>query len=176
MKGSLRRNINLFYYNIFRFERFTQYLISYPINGGITLIGLGDRIAKQSGKDNWDGYILGVLNDPKGGISLIYARMQVTAHLTVLFLSLLNFLCGLLRLGLHTYWIFGGIVAAVLAFILSFYMAPEAHGKYLNDFKTFESMKKAQKRKSALATFLIIVLIWSTFVGSSIYYLASITR
>ena len=171
MKASLQRKINLFYYNIFRFERFTQYLVSYPINSGIKLTGLGNAMARRSGEENWDEHILNLLNDPKGGISLNFAGMQVTAHLTVLFLSFLNFFCGLLRLPGDTFWFYGMFPVFILALVLSYYAAPTNRKKYLKDFKEFESMPKAWKRKSALLTFLIIIGVWLTFIASFVFFL-----
>ncbi len=172
--GNLRERINLFYYNIFKFECFTQYLIAYPMYLIVKITGLGKVLAKRSGKENWDEYIISVLNSPKGGISLHIAGLQVTVLSGLLLLSLLNVICGLLQLDLHTFWFYGGVVAVILAVVISNYAAPSDHRKYLKDFKRFESMPKAEKRKSALLTFLIVIGIWSIFIGSFIFYLRSL--
>lgn len=169
----LRENLNLFYYNVFRFERFTQYLISAPVLGFLRLVGLGDTMARRSGKPDWDEYILEILNNPKDGFSLISTRNHIAILLTVLALSILDIVSGLLRLGLHTFWFYGAIGAGILAFAVSYYVAPTDRNKYLKDFKRFESWPKPRKRKFAFATFLIIIGTWAVFIASSAYYLQS---
>lgn len=174
MSDNLRQRINLFYYNLFRFERFTQNLISYPIDCFVRFTGLGKKLAKRSGRENWDEYIRSVLNNPKGGISLNMAGNQVIAHLLVLFITPWNIFCGLARPPHNIYWA-GWVVIGILAFSISFYIAPDDPKRYLKDFRKFESMPKVQKRNSALVTLLIVIGIWSFFVVSFIYYLRSIT-
>ncbi|MFN2392213.1 MAG: hypothetical protein ABR566_09610 [Pyrinomonadaceae bacterium] len=174
--GNLRERINLFYYNIFKFECFTQYLIAYPMYLIVKITGLGKVLAKRSVKENWNEYILSILNDPKGGISLHIAGIQVGILSMLLLLTLLNVVCGSLQIKSDTFWYYGMIVAAILAVVISSYAAPSNHKKYLNDFKKFESMSKAKKRKSALLTFLIVIGIWSVFIGSFIFYLRSLVH
>ncbi len=69
--------MNLFYYNIFRFQCFTQYLIAYSIYSVMKVMGLGRLMAERSEKENWDEYLISVLNEPKGGISLYIAGINV---------------------------------------------------------------------------------------------------
>jgi hypothetical protein len=171
-----RRKVNLFYYNIFKFECFTQYLIAYPIFLVVRITGLGNLLAKRSGKENWDEYIISVLNSPKFGVSLHIAGLQVGILSMLLLLTLLNVVCVLLQVDLHTFWYYGMIVAAILATVISYYVAPSDHKKYLGDFKQFELMSKYEKRKSALLTFVIAIGILSIFIGSFIFYLRSLVH
>lgn len=173
---NLRERINLFYYNIFKFECFTQYLIAYPIYAVIRITGLGRLAAKRIEKENWDEYLISVLNDPKGGISLYIAGLQVGILSMLLLLTLLNVVCALLQIKDDVFWYYGMIVAAILAVAISSYIAPSDHKKYLNDFKRFELMSKAKKRKSALLTFLIVIGICSIFIGNFIFYLRSLVH
>ncbi len=170
----LREKMNLFYYNIFRFERFTQYLASVPILGFLRLVGLGDAMVSRSGKEKWDEHILEVLNDPKDGFSILSTGNHVAILSLLCALTLLNVVCTILQLEFHTFWFYGGITASILAFVGSYYFAPTNPKKYLGDFKKFESMPSAQKRLWVIATFLIIVGIWAAFVTSFIFYLDSI--
>ncbi len=91
-----RRKVNLFYYNIFKFECFTQYLFAYPLYWFVKITALGKVLAKPGGKENWDEYIkyiISVLNSPKGGISLHIAGLQVGILSMLLLLTLLNVVC-----------------------------------------------------------------------------------
>jgi hypothetical protein len=169
-----RERLNLFYYNIFKFECFTQYLITYPMVLFVKIIGLGKLTARRIGKENWDEYIFSVLNSPKGGISLHIAGLQVGILSLLLLLTLLNVGCTLLQLHLHNFWFYGMIAAVIPAVVISNYVAPNDHKKYLKDFKKFESMSKPEKLKSALLSFLIVIGILTMFVGSFIFYLRSL--
>jgi hypothetical protein len=111
--SNLRTTINLFYYNIFRFECFTQFLAFYPIQLVYKLTGVKKTIVKQSRKENWDDYILSVLNDPTGGVSLQFAGMQVALLLLLFLGTLWNVFCGLLQIPLKTFWMYGGVVIMV---------------------------------------------------------------
>lgn len=171
---NLRKYVNLFYYNIFRFERFTQYLVATPIHGVLKLAGLGEAIAKRSGKENWEEYILSVLNDPKGGFSMNSTGNHVAILATLFLFTLLNLFCGLLRLSHDTFWFYGMIAMVIPAVLISNYAAPSNKKEYLKDFKNFESMSKAKKRKFALLTFLTVIGIWGMFIASFIYYMRSL--
>ncbi len=168
-----RERLNLFYYNIFRFERYTQYLVCSPLYGGAKLTRLGNLMEERSGKENWNEYLLSVLNDSKGGISLHFAGMHIALLVMLVLLTLLNVFCGLLRLSIHTFWFYGMIGACILTAIISYNAAPVDRKKYLKDFKKFESRPKSQKRQSAFITFLIIIGIWVAFITSFLYYLRS---
>jgi hypothetical protein len=137
------------------------------------IAGLGRLIAKRSGKENWDEYVISVLNDPKGGISRYIAGMNVFLFVLLLVLALWNTFCGLIQANLHKLWFYGMFVACALAVVISNYVAPTNPQKYLKDFKRFASMSKTEKLKSALLTFLIVIGICSIFVGSFIFYLRS---
>ncbi len=168
--------INLLYYNIFRFECFTQYIISYPLTQIATLTGLGAMLAKKRRQQDWDAYILEVLNDPKGGVSLHIAGIQITILTLLSLLSAWNVLCAALFLDFPTIWPYGGVVSLILAVVASFYAAPNAGKKYLSDFRKFEAMPKATKRSFALLTFLTVVGIWLLFISTFIFYLRSLPR
>lgn len=170
---NLQERINLFYYNIFKFECFTQYLIAYPVYSVVRITGLGKIMAKRSGKE-WDEYIISVLNSPEGGVSLQIAGLQVGVLCLLLMLTLLNVVCILLQIKGDNFWFYGGVVAVIFSVVISYFAAPSNHKKYLKNFKRFESMSKAEKRKSALLTFLIVIGIWAIFIGSFIYYLRSL--
>src|SRR5690606_10766968 len=116
---------------------------------------------------------LGILNDPKGGMSLHFTGMQITAHLTVLLITPWNIICGLMRIEIDP-WFYGCIIAVILAVVVSNYAATHDPKIYLEDFKKFESMPKAWKRKSALLTLFIVLGIWSAFILSFIYNLRSL--
>lgn len=165
--------MNLFYYNIFRFQCFTQYLMAYPYYSLIRITGLGRVMAKRMEKENWDEYLISVLNDPKGGISRYIAGINVGIFVFLLVLTLLNIFCGLIQADFHKLWLYGMIAGGILALIISNYAAPTDPKKYLKDFKRFRLMSKAEKRQSALLTFLIVIGICSVFVGSFIFYLRS---
>lgn len=173
--SNLRTNVNLFYYNLYRFECFTQYLISYPIMPILRATGIIRTAARRSGKENFEEYLFGILNDPKGGISLNFAGIQVTAHLTVLLFSPWNILSGLLKIPIDI-WPYGFIVTGLIAFVVSYYVAPDDNRKYLEDFRKFEKMSKARKRMYALLTFLIVIATWAIFIGSFIFMLRSLVQ
>ncbi len=59
----------------------------------------------------------------------------------LLLLTLLNVVCVLLQIKDDAFWYYGMIVAAILAIVISYYVAPSDHKKYLNDFKKFESLR-----------------------------------
>lgn len=172
--SNLQEYTNLFFYNIFRFECFTQSLVSYPINLLFRAIGFYKVAGKRTGKENFEEYLMSVLNDPRGGISLHLAGIQVTAHLTVLLVTPWNIISGLLLLDIRTSWFYGFLVIALLAVVISFYVAPDYTKIYLKDFKRFEKLPKKKKLMSALLTFLIVVGSWSLFVGSSAFYLRAL--
>jgi hypothetical protein len=173
---TLRRRINLFYYNIFRFERYTQYLVCYPLYGGAKLMGLGRLISTRSGIEKWDEYLLDILNDAEGGISLHVTGIHVCLLVLLVLLTFLNVICGLFELGLQTFWFYGMVTAAIFSVAISFYAAPTDKEKYLKDFRRFESQSKSEKRKYAFVTFVIIIGIWILFVLSSIYYMRLFAR
>ena len=169
-----RRITNLFYYNVFRFECAAQYALRYPVKVLLKILGIYQWAEKKSDISNVDAYVMGVLNDPRGGMSLQFAGLQITLLSVLLCLSLLNFVCGFLTLGLHTFWFYGMLLACSLGILFSYYVAPTNRSKFLADFKKFGSMSKVKKRKAALITFLIYIGIWSVFILSSIFYLRSL--
>jgi len=169
----LQKKTNLLYYNIFRFHRYTQYLVSSVMNDFFKMLGLGNVLERRSKMKNWDEYIIQVLNDPKGGVSLYFAGGHVTILVCLSLLTSLNVFCGLFRLPFDTVWFYGMFLAVILGVAISSYVAPIDRKNYLKDFRTFESWPKARKRTSGLITLLVILMIWSAFIGSSIYYLGS---
>ncbi len=170
-----RERLNLFYYNIFRFERYTQYLVSHPMHVFVKFVGLGSTMAKRSGREDWDDYILSVLNDPKGGMSLHFAGLQVSLLVFLLLFTPWNIFCGLVQIGIVP-WSYGLVVPGILALILSEYAAPGDARKYLKDFKRFETMPKAWKCKSALLTLLVVIGTWTAFLASFVFYIKSLIQ
>jgi len=171
----LRRIVNIFYYNIFRFECVTQDLIGLPISVIAELIGLPRRYADRTGKD-WEEEVQKVLNDPKGGASFYITGIHVTTLVSLVLLTLLNVLLAFLELHLDPYWLYGGFAIVSLSVLISWYMFPTDRKKYLKDFRSFDGWSKARKRYSALITFAVVLTIWLAFIGSFIYYLKSLVR
>lgn len=167
----LKTLTNLFYYNIFRFERFTQDLLAYPFYKALNSVGIGSVIARRSGKADWDVYLRNVLSDPKGGFSVISAGNHIAILCGAIALSALNFLCFLFEVKAEKIWVTGLIFAMILAFVASLYIGSSDSRRYIKDFERFEAMAMWKKRLSALATFLLILAIWFICILSFIIYL-----
>ena len=172
----MREKLNLFYYTLFRFERFTQNLISKPMHSGVKFIGLNDTMAERTGREDWDDHIMDVLNDPKGGFSVHFTGLHITLLLTLFCLALFCLLCTLFGVFGDNVWYVGMVACAALGFLTSHFVAPLDPKNFLKDFKRFEALPKVTKRKHALLTFLIVIGIWIVFVLSFVYYLQSIPR
>lgn len=169
----VRQILNLFYYNLFRFETYTQELVARPFYGAVNSVGLGRIIEKRSGRENWDDYVIGAMNDPKGGISMIFTGRHIAILLMLLFMTFLNVTGTVLEFYGESFWFYGMVVCCILAVLTSYYVGPTNPKKYLADFKKFEAWPVDKKRKAAGVTFLIVLGIWAGFVFSLILYLTS---
>jgi hypothetical protein len=176
-----RRALNLFYYNIFRFECYAQYVIGYPVSKLVKLVGLKENIERRARIKqptyDLDEYALSTLNDPRGGVSLLSSGMHVTVLVILALFTLLNLIGGIWRLGVPTFWTYGAIVSAVIGVVVSnFFLAPTDRTKYLKDFREFEKRSRKQKRTDALVTFVLVIGIWSVFILSSWFYFQTFRR
>lgn len=169
--GMLQRQINLFHYNIWRFERWTRYLTFG--DGRLTTIGCtdGDELADivpfavgpidESVLPNYSGKHFGIL-------------------LYLVLLSILNVGCFLFGFSFSEVWYWGAIVCGFVAFLASFYLTPiplkvpAERNILLDDFKIFESMSDSKKRLSGLITFLIVVVLWVAPILTFVYYVKSL--
>ena len=170
-----RRTLNIVYYNIFRFECFTQDLVGLPISAAAEFLGLTKLYTERTSKD-WEEEIQKVLNDPKGGVSLYISGILATTLVGLMLLTLLNFVCAGLKLHLDPYWMYGGMAAVVLSVAISWHLFSTDRKKYLDDFRSFALWPKARKRKSALITVAIVLTVWLAFIGSFAYYLKSLSK
>lgn len=167
-----RDSIRWFYYNIFRFECATQYYIPYPIIWVFRKTRLFKVLGRRNEIDDFEEYLLATLNNPEGGISLHIAGLQISVLMFLLLLSLWNLVSAFLTFAIHSFWLYGLILAGVVSLVISEYVAPSDRKKYLKDFRRFEAMPRNKKRKAAILTLLVVVAIWSTFVATFIFYLS----
>ena len=172
----LQHKINLIHYNIWRFERWTRYLVFGDRR--ITSIGneLGDHPAGKE-LDDCLPFAVGVVDE----YSLPnYSGKHFSFLVSLLLFTALDFCCALL--GLNVQVLFWGIIVSIIpTLIISNYLTPmpwkfidgvpTRKNQLLEDFKIFESMSVSDKRKSGLITFLIVIGIWTASVLSFIYYL-----
>ena len=177
---SSRRLLNLFYYNLFRFDCFIGYLIAYPMLKFVDLVGLKDYIESRGRAKkatyNFDKFILSLDNDPRGGISLVSAGMHVMLLVMLVVFTLLNILAGTWKLGI-TFWSYGAAILGFVGLLISnFFLAPTARNMYLKDFHEFEKRPREQKRKDALMTFCLVIMIWILCISSFWFYFRSFRR
>jgi hypothetical protein len=165
--------INLFYYNLFRFACFTE-SIFYPLVRR-PLYRLGKAAAKFVGKKGPVEHKLKTLNNPRGGYSLDNAANYVFLHLFLLLLAPWNLICGFFRLDAEPFWALGIFAICLLVFALMAYLdIPLFKAKPVKDLERFDLMPKADKRRSALLIFLMIVVIWAAAIASFVFYLREI--
>jgi len=179
-----RRSVNLFYWNIFRLERYAQHLIGYPLLNFvlkfINLIGLTDNINKRgkakSASYDFEEYMRTTLGDERGNMSRLNAGRYITILVMLLVFSLLNVIGGTWKLGM-TFWSYG---AAILGFIglliTNYYLAPTDRSKYLKDFREFEKRTPKQKRTAAIISIFLVIGILSMFILSSWFYFRSFRK
>lgn len=166
----LRRKLNLFYYNIFRWERYVQYLISLPIDYAIKVVGLGDVCTRSHGTKNWQGYIDDVLNDPKNGFVIYRTGAHITLLTVLVATSVANVISASLRFRTPTFWYYAVAIGTVLSVLMAIlFLAPIDTTKYLAAFRRFEAGSPAFKRKSALVTLLIVLTVWGMCIASFAY-------
>ena len=167
----LQQRINLFHYNIWRFERWTRYLV------------FGDRrVTTIESKDNdaLDDIIPFAPATVDESMLPNYSGKHFTVLLFLVLLTVLNVFSFLFSLSVSKFWFWGMIVSATVAFLASLYLTPmpikvSERNVLLDDFKTFESMSESKKRISGVITFLLVIGIWATFILSAGVYLSSPT-
>lgn len=169
-RRTLREKLNLFYYNIFRFERYTQYLVSAPMHRFLKGIGLQETMERRTGRKDWDEHIMEVLNTPKGGFSTMSAGNHIATLTMLVAITILNLILGLLRLQSETLWLFGIVAGGIGSFALSYYIAPTNPQEYLKDFIKFESMSRSTKLRHALLTLLAVIAIGFACIASFVFY------
>jgi hypothetical protein len=162
---TVRQYINLFYYTIFRWECYLQYLLSWPFLGSSKFIFTSVFPDKSDKPD--DDFIEG-MNDPKGGISLMFTSMHVTLLNLIGLLALWNVLFGLFHLRFYAYWHYGMWSAVILSIVISGINAPLIHKGYLKDFRKFASRTSRQNRVAAIAVLMIEFTVWLFFIASII--------
>ena len=167
--GALQRRINLFHYNIWRFERWTRYLV------------FGDpQITTLNSADSSD--LKDTMPFAAGSVdeSMLpnYSGGHFGILLLLVLLSILNLVSFVVRSG-YSFWFWGMIVCVIAAILASHYLTPipmkippEREG-LLDDFKTFESMSESEKQRSGIVTFCIVIVVWAVFVLSFVFYLRS---
>ena len=170
---TFQRQINLFHYNIWRFERWTRSLI------------FGDRkFTTIAGKNTDELYDIGPFTATQVDESMLpnYSGKHFAFLLLLVLLSILNVGSFLFGFSLSEGWFWGMLVCSVVAFLTSFYLTPiplavsAERNVLLEDFKVFESMSDSKKRLSGLITFLIVIGIWVIFILTSVYYMRFLIR
>lgn len=172
---NFRQTLNIFYYNIFRFECFTQDLVGLPISAVAEYIGLPRRYAERTGKD-WEGEVQKVLNDPRGGVSFYISGILVTTLVYLVLFTAINLLCWSLKLPIEPHWKYGVFAAIVPSVIITWFMFPTDRKKYLKDFRSFALWSNTRKRNSALITFAIVLTTLLAFIVSFASYLQSLSE
>src|SRR5690606_4415072 len=137
------------------------------------IFGLHQWVEKSSGESNVDDYVMGVLNNPTGGISTHFAAIQIGLLGTLLLATPWNLVCWFFGISWGPIWLYGFLALGVLALIISSYIAPTERTKYLKDFKRFESLPKGKRRLAAFASLSVYLFIWVGFLASFAYYLHS---
>jgi len=169
--GSIQRQVNLIHYNIWRFERWTRFLVFG--DGRLT------TIANHEEGELRDSVPLAV--DPVDESMLPnYSGKHFHVLLLLLLLSIWNVVCLTFGFNFSFHvWFWGAVVCGILTFVADFYLIPiplkPSEGNILLDeFKLFESMSESKKRVSGFLTFLVVIGIWAVFVLSFVYYLRSL--
>lgn len=150
------RFINLIYYNLFRFEKYTTRIINYPV----TLFLRNKKVAefyRKKGRQNPQEVLTPLMDNPDIGINNFYASAQMILLITLLNFGVINFISGLTHvLILKSIYIIGILVlfAYIQAHISMFHK-----DKYLNYFKEFEKLSKEKKKISVLITFIIYIAV-----------------
>jgi hypothetical protein len=170
--GTLQRRVNLFHYNIWRFERWTRYLL------------FGDpRITTiRSKSDNELEDMVPFAGDSVDESMLPnYSGKHFSILVFLVLFSVLNLFSALFGLGFRDFWLWGVVTCGIVGFMIDLYLTPiplkaTDENPLLNDFKNFEALSPTAKRRSGLVTFLIVIGLWAAFVISFIYYVRTLVR
>lgn len=127
-------------------------------------------MAHRIGMTNWDEYIIKMLNDPKGGISLQIAQLHVTFLVLLILFTLLNIIGSLLQLPFEPFWLYGMVCAGIVGMPLSYYAAPIDPKNYLGHFKKFEFWSDQQKFNYAIISLATVIMVWTSYIVSLVLY------
>lgn len=169
---SISDQVNVFYYQLFRFERFVQYCVSAPIFYVLRIVGLGDLIARRSRRSNWEEYLHDVLNGPHGGISLFLTDRHFGALLMLCFLIAVNVIGYLLRFDFETYWFYGMIVSLILSLIMGQILVPLSSRQHIKRFRVLDAAPPHIKQKQALVSVLVVISIWLASIFSFVLFIS----
>ncbi len=168
---TLKRIHNIIYFNVFRFHCFGQFSVAIPIFFLVKRVGLDSLMSLKYERRDWDAYLVKVLNDPKGGISLFLTDRFMGMLYASVALTAWNLFCGLLQLEFSS-WKFGLVLIGVVGLIAIFVIDHD----YLSDFREFESWSVNEKRKFLVITLLTVGGILYALVASLFWYFSFASR
>jgi hypothetical protein len=133
------------------------------------MIGLDSAMSRRHGREDWNDYLVdGVLNNPKGGISIfITDRFIGLLYACIIFIPW-NLVASLLQLEFQS-WKYGMYFLMIVGVFLIFVFPHE----YLSDFKEFKLWPENERRKFDMITVLIIIVIFAAWIGSFTLYMST---
>jgi hypothetical protein len=170
--GMLQRRVNLFHYNIWRFERWTRSLLF----GDPRITTIRDR------RDNeLDDIVPFAVDSVDEWMLPNYSGKHFSVLVLLVLLSVLNLASAVFGFGLKDFWLWGVVACVIVSFVIDHILSPipledPKENVLLNDFKNFETMSVSAKRRSGLITLLIVIGIWATSILSFIYYMRSVVK
>ncbi len=160
--GSIRRQVNLIHYNIWRFERWWRYLVF----GERRLTTISDRDDDRELRD----YVPLAVGPVDESMLPNYTGKHFGTLVFIVLLSIWNVVCGIFGVHISGRWYWGAIMAGIVAFVADLYLMPERH-ILLAEFKIFESLPASKKRISGFLTLFIVTGTWAVFFFSFWFYL-----
>jgi len=157
---------NIIFYNLFRFEKATQKVVSFPFQLVLRNKKIRESYIKR-GVDDPESEVIRALENPEFGISSILAGGHFIVLFSLLIFGLLNLFFCIFKLDVRYSLVhFGivGILSYLFAHLISF-----RKDRYLEYFNDFEKLPKNKKMGYAWMTFFIVLGVWAFGVGSFIF-------
>ena len=169
---------NLVFYHLFRFEKWTQHLISDPL---IRLIRL-PVIAKFQKKRDIEEVVKDIdktLYDRKNGVNIMFADTHLTFLFYLISSGTANFLINLLSININQ--LINKDLQYLIYFVVTYIpawvaveMLTSRKNKYLKYFKKFEKKSYEWQHNTEVLTFFTAVGIWVYGIGGFIFYLTGL--
>lgn len=158
--------LNIVFYNLFRFEKTTQKIFTFPVQ----MVLRNKRIRKsylKRGIGDPEIEVIRVLENPEVGISSIISGGHFTALFSFLIFGLMNLFLGIFKFEVR-FSLFFFVIVGVLSYLIA-YLVSFRKDMYLEYFKEFENLPENKKKKSAWMTFFIVLFLWVFGIGSFIF-------
>lgn len=170
-KMNIRTYYNALLFNLFRFQCFFQYWITWPMFVVSSAIGFQKILIQRHKTKDWRRYINDNLNNPRHGISLHFARGNMALLEGAVLVTVINFIAVGLTFDIAV-WNYLLISSFLVSILVTFLFLPD----HEDDFRDFASWSTYERRKYAGLTILLVLIITGGLIVSFVFVFRSIAK